>query len=206
MVDAHVTSRHMPAMKPVGERSAGNPHAAFDERGGETDRTCGTAPLLDSTTGEGANRRRYGENGRAEVCGEGWVAHDFHAHKNIRLGEIFRPPDFLPGRPISATVRPMSDQMPTLRGRPAYQPTAKERAMVTAMAAHGLAQEEIAAVMECCPVTLRRRYRLDLDRGMTLANAKVARNLFEIATGKGPGSAKAAIFWLACRAQWSAAS
>src|SRR5271166_7094207 len=26
-------SRRMPAMKPVGERSAGNPHAAFDERG-----------------------------------------------------------------------------------------------------------------------------------------------------------------------------
>jgi len=77
--------------------------------------------------------------------------------------------------------------------------------MVTAMAAHGLAQEEIAAVMECCPVTLRRRYRTDLDRGMTLANAKVARNLFEIATGKGPGCTKAAIFWLACRAQWSAA-
>jgi len=51
MVDAHVTSRRMPAMKPVGERSAGNPHAAFDERGGETDRTCGTAPLLDSTAG-----------------------------------------------------------------------------------------------------------------------------------------------------------
>src|SRR5260370_23102234 len=36
MVDAHVASRRMPAMKPVGERSAGNPHAAFDERGGET--------------------------------------------------------------------------------------------------------------------------------------------------------------------------
>ena len=49
MVDAHVTSRRMPAMKPVGERSAGNPHAAFDERGGETERLCGTAPLLDST-------------------------------------------------------------------------------------------------------------------------------------------------------------
>ena len=50
MVDAHVTSRRMPAMKPVGERSAGNPHAAFDERGGETERLCGTAPLLDSTS------------------------------------------------------------------------------------------------------------------------------------------------------------
>jgi hypothetical protein len=48
-VDAHVNSRRMPAMKPVGERSAGNPHAAFDERGGETDRSNDTAPLLDST-------------------------------------------------------------------------------------------------------------------------------------------------------------
>src|SRR5215469_7857060 len=37
------------ATKPVGERSAGNLHAAFDERGGETDRRCDTAPLLDST-------------------------------------------------------------------------------------------------------------------------------------------------------------
>jgi hypothetical protein len=49
MVDAHVTSRRMPAMKPFGERSAGNPHAAFDERGGETDRSNDTPPLLDST-------------------------------------------------------------------------------------------------------------------------------------------------------------
>ena len=68
----------------MGARSAGNPHAAFDERGGETDRTCGTAPLLDSTTGEGwsaargPNGRRYSENGRADVCGEGWVAHEQH--------------------------------------------------------------------------------------------------------------------------------
>ena len=53
MVDAHVTSRRMPAMKPVGERSAGNPHAGFDERGGETDRYGDTAPLLDSTTRAG---------------------------------------------------------------------------------------------------------------------------------------------------------
>ncbi len=46
---AYAVTRRMLAMKPVGERSAGNPHAAFDERGEETDRSCGTAPLLDST-------------------------------------------------------------------------------------------------------------------------------------------------------------
>ncbi len=44
---AHAVTCRMLAMKPVGERSAGNPYAAFDERGEETDRSCGTAPLLD---------------------------------------------------------------------------------------------------------------------------------------------------------------
>src|ERR1019366_4271864 len=36
-------------VKPVGKPDAGNPHVRFDERGGETDRLGGTAPLLDST-------------------------------------------------------------------------------------------------------------------------------------------------------------
>ena len=34
-------------MKPVGKPDAGNPHVRFDERGGETDRSRETAPLLD---------------------------------------------------------------------------------------------------------------------------------------------------------------
>src|SRR5690349_14260450 len=36
-------------VKPVGKLDAGNRHVQFDERGGETERICGTAPLLDST-------------------------------------------------------------------------------------------------------------------------------------------------------------
>ena len=32
-------------MKPVGKPDAGNPHVRFDERGGETDRSRGTAPI-----------------------------------------------------------------------------------------------------------------------------------------------------------------
>jgi hypothetical protein len=36
-------------MKPVGKPDAGNPHVRFDERGWETDRSRGTAPILDST-------------------------------------------------------------------------------------------------------------------------------------------------------------
>jgi hypothetical protein len=46
---AHVATRRMPAMKPVGKPDAGNPHVRFDERGGETERSRDAAPLLDST-------------------------------------------------------------------------------------------------------------------------------------------------------------
>jgi hypothetical protein len=46
---AHVATRRMLAMKPVGKPDAGNPHVRFDERGGETGCFCDTAPLLDST-------------------------------------------------------------------------------------------------------------------------------------------------------------
>ena len=28
--------------------------------------------------GVGSEQARYGENGRADVCGEGWVAHEQH--------------------------------------------------------------------------------------------------------------------------------
>src|SRR3954447_3220899 len=40
------TTCRMPAMKPVGERSAGNPHAAFDERGRETGHCYRARPRL----------------------------------------------------------------------------------------------------------------------------------------------------------------
>ena len=36
----------------------------------------------------GANRRRYGENGRADVCGEGWVAHEQHRQSGSVDGDV----------------------------------------------------------------------------------------------------------------------
>jgi hypothetical protein len=47
-------------MKPVGERSAGNPHAAFDERGQE--RGTATALALDSTRVNSKRRNRSNFN------------------------------------------------------------------------------------------------------------------------------------------------
>ena len=44
-----VASCREPVTKPAGKPDAGNPHVRFDERGGETERSRDTAPLLDST-------------------------------------------------------------------------------------------------------------------------------------------------------------
>ncbi|WP_183264396.1 hypothetical protein [Aminobacter niigataensis] len=74
--------------------------------------------------------------------------------------------------------------------------------MVEAMAAV-VTQEEIAIVMEIDTKTLRRHYRVELDRALVIANSKVGLNLFKIATGKGREAVTAAIFWMKTRAGWS---
>src|SRR6478736_9649059 len=48
--------------------------------------------------------------------------------------------------------------------------------------------------------TLRKHFRAELDAGHSKANAKVAGNLYRIATGSGPEAVTAAIFWLKVRA------
>ena len=75
--------------------------------------------------------------------------------------------------------------------------------MVKAMASYGVQQEDIAAVLGIDPKTLRKHYREELDTAETLANAKVAESLFKKATGEGPSSVAAAIFWMKSRAGWS---
>ncbi len=51
-------------------------------------------------------------------------------------------------------------------------------------------------------VTLHKHFRAELDRWMAMANAKVARALFEKATGGGPWAVRAAIWWTKCRMGW----
>lgn len=86
--------------------------------------------------------------------------------------------------------------------RPAYAPTDKDRASVKALAAYGVQQAEIASVMGCTEKTLRKHFREELDTSAISANAKVAESLFKKATGDGPSSVAAAIFWLKSRAGW----
>ena len=86
--------------------------------------------------------------------------------------------------------------------RPEYQPTDKDRAAVQTMAAYGIPQPDIAAVVGCDEKTLRKHFRQELDTAATQANARVAAALFKKATSDGPSSVSAAIFWLKARAGW----
>jgi hypothetical protein len=89
-----------------------------------------------------------------------------------------------------------------LGGRPQHEPTDRARQQVRTMAGLGIAQEDIAAVMKISKPTLRRHYRHELRTGHIEANAKVAGQIFKMATDASKPNVSAAIFWLKCQAGW----
>ncbi len=95
----------------------------------------------------------------------------------------------------------MADRKPG--GRPSFAPTPAQRQMVEGMAGCGITETDIAQVLAIAPKTLRRHFRVELDTGHIKANAKVAGNLYRLATGSGREAVTAAIFWLKTRARWS---
>lgn len=80
-----------------------------------------------------------------------------------------------------------------------HVPTPETRAQVKALASVGTQQDQIAQVIEITKNTLLKYYRKELDSAMILANASVAKSLYQQATS---GNTSAAIFWLKCRAGW----
>ena len=84
-------------------------------------------------------------------------------------------------------------------GRPAWEPTAEERKLVASLAAYGVRQEEIAAVVSVSVDSLARHCRKELDTGAIRANARVAEALYQKAVN---GNVTAMIFWLKTRARW----
>ena len=74
------------------------------------------------------------------------------------------------------------------------------REQVRSLAARGVRQEDIAAIIGCRDAkTVRKYFRDQLDSGMADANAKVAGALFDKAIG---GDTAAQIFWMKARAHW----
>jgi hypothetical protein len=70
------------------------------------------------------------------------------------------------------------------------------------MAGCGVPEADIAVVIGIASKTLRKHFRAELDTGHIRASAKVAGNLYRIATGSGREAVTAAIFWLKVRAGW----
>jgi hypothetical protein len=67
------------------------------------------------------------------------------------------------------------------------------------MAAYGIPETDISAVVGIDPKTLRKHYRDELNLAQTKANAQVAGFLFNSAR---TGNVTAQIFWLKTRASW----
>ena len=87
--------------------------------------------------------------------------------------------------------------------RKAHQPDPGQRRQVETLAAYGIRETDISAVVGIDPKTLRKHYRDELDMGETKANAQVAGFLFNSARS---GNVSAQIFWLKTRARWKETS
>jgi hypothetical protein len=87
---------------------------------------------------------------------------------------------------------------------PRHQPTDEKRRIVETLAGYGIPQRDIAKVIQTGTTQLHRDYAEELETGAAKANAKIAENLFRIATNpnvSGPTVA-AAIFWAKTRMGW----
>ena len=78
-----------------------------------------------------------------------------------------------------------------------------DKRLVSIMAGVGVPEADIARVLGLDLDRLREVHRPELETGQIIANAKVAESLFRKATGDGPQSVSAAMFWLKARAGWS---
>ena len=86
--------------------------------------------------------------------------------------------------------------------RPGHKPDEASRRQVEALAGYGVPETGIADMIGVDPKTLRKHYRQELRIGHTKANSAVAQSLFRKATGEGPQSVTAAIFWAKTRMGW----
>lgn len=86
-------------------------------------------------------------------------------------------------------------------GRKPFEPTAREREQVEAMAGYGVPHDQIACLVRdgIHHETLYKYFRKDLDQGKAKANAKIGQTLFQQAVN---GNTSAAIWWSKSQMGW----
>lgn len=87
-------------------------------------------------------------------------------------------------------------------GRPAFEPTEKDRKEVEALSGIGLPQDQIATLIGggISVDTLRKHFESELLAGKAKANSQVAKTLFQKATS---GDTTAAIWWTKTQMKWA---
>ena len=86
-------------------------------------------------------------------------------------------------------------------GRKAFEPTAKERQQVEAMAGVGLPHDQIGALVRdgVCTDVIRQYFAKELKAGKAKASAKIGQTLFNRAIG---GETAALIWWTKSQMGW----
>jgi hypothetical protein len=79
--------------------------------------------------------------------------------------------------------------------RAPHEPTSETRNQVRSLAAVGLPHDDIGAIVDCSPKTLRKYYQLELEEGAADANAAVVGFLMKSVKD---GSVPAMIFYEKC--------
>ncbi|MBB5535048.1 hypothetical protein [Rhizobium giardinii] len=90
-----------------------------------------------------------------------------------------------------------------MRGRPAHKPDAMKRRFVETLAGAAVPQAEVAAALGVTVPTLRKHYRLEIQRGGALVEAKLVSNLLRLASGSDGVAVRAIAFALRARFGWS---
>jgi hypothetical protein len=85
-----------------------------------------------------------------------------------------------------------------------HHPTDQTRSLVSLCKAMGYTEDQTAKTVGIAVNTLKAHYREELDTGDLKANAKVAANLFTMATSPThPKAVTAAIFWAKSKMGWT---
>ncbi len=88
------------------------------------------------------------------------------------------------------------------RGRPAFNPSEKDRRIAEALAGWAIPHERIAMVMGIDAKTLRKHFCAELEVGSARLEAQLAQNLLRIAQGNDRQALIATIFSLKARFGW----